>query len=349
MPLICETFTAPESWASYLVNGDSSGLEAQEVAQADAWAATLPGQVSGIAEGDSWFTWSHDAQTVTGRLGATVAAYQLLRDVPEAEAETHRAQEALEAAGDALAQAEERADQARADLEEAQEADQAALEKADQAAQAALEEADAAESAAHARLRAALAEEARQNVLARVRPVMAAPHGWPEGRNLADLVAPGGWHVLAEYLGRRYHLGAYHFADHAEAAARAWSDLAQGRGLRLAVFLADRRDSLVQGQGAELLAALAPGYPNRGPWCGVAFAWSRGDLVPVARLELPQGVDAARVAQEARAWAAMARGWWPEALAALDLVNLETGQAVTLFDGPLPESVATLADLEGAQ
>jgi hypothetical protein len=38
--LITEMLTAPSAWASYLINGDDSGLEEGEKACADAWIAT---------------------------------------------------------------------------------------------------------------------------------------------------------------------------------------------------------------------------------------------------------------------------------------------------------------------
>ena len=52
--------TAPSSWASYLVNGDSSGLDPDEIAACDAWLndSHLPAPVS--CE-DAGFIWHHDA------------------------------------------------------------------------------------------------------------------------------------------------------------------------------------------------------------------------------------------------------------------------------------------------
>ena len=92
MPILCEHFTAPASWASYLVNGDDSGLRPGDRARADAWAATLPGPIVDAEE--AGFSWHHDAQGVTGPLGATVARYTVHRQAS--------AQEALEDAQERL-------------------------------------------------------------------------------------------------------------------------------------------------------------------------------------------------------------------------------------------------------
>lgn len=75
-----QVFYAPEYWASCLVNGDDSGLDAQEADQARAWAATLPGPIVGLESGDdgetldSSFMWHHDA-TAAGVRGATCCGF----------------------------------------------------------------------------------------------------------------------------------------------------------------------------------------------------------------------------------------------------------------------------------
>ena len=52
--------TAPSAWASYLINGDSSGIESIDVEQCDAWIARcdigLPHDCN-----DAGFRWHHDA------------------------------------------------------------------------------------------------------------------------------------------------------------------------------------------------------------------------------------------------------------------------------------------------
>lgn len=54
------TITAPSYWASYLINGDDSGLEPQEKAACDAWLAReavgLP-----VSCDDAGFCHRHDA------------------------------------------------------------------------------------------------------------------------------------------------------------------------------------------------------------------------------------------------------------------------------------------------
>ena len=55
------TYTAPAYWASYIVNGDSSGLDPSEHEAADAFLATLPPDAV-IAECEEvGFAWSNDA------------------------------------------------------------------------------------------------------------------------------------------------------------------------------------------------------------------------------------------------------------------------------------------------
>lgn len=46
----------PAFWASYLVNGDASGLTADEKARADAWLARESVRVVSTADDTEWFT-----------------------------------------------------------------------------------------------------------------------------------------------------------------------------------------------------------------------------------------------------------------------------------------------------
>lgn len=61
-----ETYTLPAYWASYLINGDASGIEDSEQAQADAFLAkhNLPSPVS--CSDEAWFARSNDAGTLAG-------------------------------------------------------------------------------------------------------------------------------------------------------------------------------------------------------------------------------------------------------------------------------------------
>lgn len=54
------TYTAPSSWASYLINGDSSGIDATEKAMCDAWLKRINGGDAVDCE-DAGFCKSHDA------------------------------------------------------------------------------------------------------------------------------------------------------------------------------------------------------------------------------------------------------------------------------------------------
>lgn len=53
-----DTIAGPAHWASYLVNGDASGLEPREAALADAWLAREGVRVVGVADAEAWFSWS---------------------------------------------------------------------------------------------------------------------------------------------------------------------------------------------------------------------------------------------------------------------------------------------------
>jgi hypothetical protein len=77
-----QVFTAPASayWASYLVNGDSSGLDAREIALADRWQAEhAPAYVVDVERDESGeaiekrFSWQYgaitgDSESVGGEL-----------------------------------------------------------------------------------------------------------------------------------------------------------------------------------------------------------------------------------------------------------------------------------------
>jgi hypothetical protein len=52
--------TAPSAWASYLINGDASGIDEDDVKQADAWIER-EGLGMPVSCEDAGFTWRHDA------------------------------------------------------------------------------------------------------------------------------------------------------------------------------------------------------------------------------------------------------------------------------------------------
>lgn len=65
------TVLGPAPWASYLVNGDASGLREGEEAQADRWLAShaIPGFIAYVVgiEGESYFAnYSPGLETITG-------------------------------------------------------------------------------------------------------------------------------------------------------------------------------------------------------------------------------------------------------------------------------------------
>lgn len=45
MTITVHEYTAPSHWASYLINGDASGMDARDQRACDQWADTLPGMV----------------------------------------------------------------------------------------------------------------------------------------------------------------------------------------------------------------------------------------------------------------------------------------------------------------
>lgn len=73
------TYELPVYWASYLINGDDSGLEPGERQEIDAWI-TKQGLDRGDAVdcGEPYFSWSNDANG----LGGDVAEYTFLIEQP---------------------------------------------------------------------------------------------------------------------------------------------------------------------------------------------------------------------------------------------------------------------------
>ena len=74
-----DSIDAPAYWASYLINGDASGMEDAEQAECDHWFASL---------GDGWDVVGCDEESHFGRfyfavegrwLGSDLLSYQLLK------------------------------------------------------------------------------------------------------------------------------------------------------------------------------------------------------------------------------------------------------------------------------
>lgn len=76
------TATAPSHWASYLINGDDSGLEPEEKAAADAWIDRHQDWGMPVSCEDAGFMWRHDAYAECP-LGADCQTYTFLVPVPE--------------------------------------------------------------------------------------------------------------------------------------------------------------------------------------------------------------------------------------------------------------------------
>lgn len=77
--LISRTYTLPAIWASYLINGDASGLTIQEQRQADDFL-TLRKLEWPVNCGDVGFRWCNDAHDMGGSaaLGQECAQYTFL-------------------------------------------------------------------------------------------------------------------------------------------------------------------------------------------------------------------------------------------------------------------------------
>jgi hypothetical protein len=83
--VLVETFTGAAYWASYLVNGDASGLEPNEKALADAWLARIapyrPACTVDDEDGnpaESRFTWHYAMHTGADCQGGDVLDYVCL-------------------------------------------------------------------------------------------------------------------------------------------------------------------------------------------------------------------------------------------------------------------------------
>ena len=68
------TRTAPSAWASYLINGDDSGIDEADKTAADAFVTQYGSPVS--CE-DAGFIWVHDAHHIDPR-GADCQVYEFL-------------------------------------------------------------------------------------------------------------------------------------------------------------------------------------------------------------------------------------------------------------------------------
>ena len=74
-----EIYSLPSYWASYLINGDASGMDDGDQADCDAWLASLPYGYNCVGvSGDPEFRPSNDAGTLAGEC----ADYTFMRSAP---------------------------------------------------------------------------------------------------------------------------------------------------------------------------------------------------------------------------------------------------------------------------
>ena len=67
-------------WASYLINGDSSGLEPEEIEACDNWAAReLSDDGSCVDCDEPFFSWSYGLHCHVDPIGGDLVEYTILR------------------------------------------------------------------------------------------------------------------------------------------------------------------------------------------------------------------------------------------------------------------------------
>ncbi len=82
MATISISYSAPSSWASYLINGDASGLEPDEITACDAWTKMVwrfnPSARGPVDCKDIGFRKYHDARHLIGGRAADCQEYYFL-------------------------------------------------------------------------------------------------------------------------------------------------------------------------------------------------------------------------------------------------------------------------------
>lgn len=74
-----ETVAGSAYWASYLINGDDSGITENERTLADAWLERHGGSVVSCDE-EAYFSWSYDLHTGADAQGGDLLDYTLRYD-----------------------------------------------------------------------------------------------------------------------------------------------------------------------------------------------------------------------------------------------------------------------------
>lgn len=69
------TYTLPVYWASYLINGDDSGLVNGEKEQIDKWLSKEGDPCFVDVSSDSYFAWRNDATSLGGDVTEYTAIY----------------------------------------------------------------------------------------------------------------------------------------------------------------------------------------------------------------------------------------------------------------------------------
>ena len=70
-----ETFTGPEAWACYIINGQDDNLDDSDLAACDAWVASLARngwEIVSITEDEPRFTWHYRLYGGTAEGGSVV-------------------------------------------------------------------------------------------------------------------------------------------------------------------------------------------------------------------------------------------------------------------------------------
>lgn len=63
MTITTQTYTLPASWASYVINGDASGIEDDEVIVIDAWLNKVQPGIPTSCSDEQFFSWHNDGPT----------------------------------------------------------------------------------------------------------------------------------------------------------------------------------------------------------------------------------------------------------------------------------------------
>lgn len=81
MKLLTETHTLPDSWGSYLINGDDSGLESSEALEVRDWLKGRPWLGCCLdMQNETEFSWENDANSLGGSVADFVFPVHLTRE-----------------------------------------------------------------------------------------------------------------------------------------------------------------------------------------------------------------------------------------------------------------------------